>query len=45
MGLWCGAEPDCVSVASVQDWGDGVYLRVGAAALYTFARRLKEVRT
>jgi hypothetical protein len=30
---------------SVLDWGEGVYLRVEAAALYTFARHLKEVRT
>lgn len=30
---------------SVLDWGEGVYLRVEAAVLYTFARHLKEART
>jgi hypothetical protein len=30
---------------SVLDWGEGVYLRVEAAVLYTFARHLMEART
>lgn len=30
---------------SVLDWGEGVYLRVEAAVLYTFARHFKEART